>query len=686
MPDPQALLKLLRPRSIAVIGGREAEEVIRQCALLQFQGDIWPVNGKRRSMEGRPCFARLEDLPAPPDAAFIAIPAVATIEAVKTLADMGAGGAICYASGFKEIGGGDILQEKLISAAQDMTILGPNCYGVLNYLDGAALWPDQHGGAATDSGVAIITQSGNIGLNLTMQRRALDLAYLITLGNQAAVGIEHCIDALMGDKRVSAIGLHIEGLSDIHAFEAAALKAAKAGIPLVALKAGRSERGARIAMSHTATLSGEDGLYDALFQRLGIARSHSIPEFLETLKFLGIAGPLEGNTVVSMSCSGGEASLVADLARDLPLSFPDMEGAYKDSIRATLNDYVTISNPLDYHTFIWGDEERMTACFSAVLQGDYDIALLILDFPRQDRCDQKDWLTACRALVNATKATGSGAAVVTTLPECLDEDTGRYLCENGVVPLYGMGEALNAIAAAAEAGKFYASPSPQRLVSFKAADGDVQTYDEWRSKRLLSSLNIPVPHGSLVDSATEAVAAAEALGYPVAVKGVSSAMAHKTEAGAVYLNLGGGDAVFAATEHILGLTDRVLIEAMVDDAVAELIVGIDRDAQFGAYLVIGFGGVLVELIGDSRSLLLPTDRTSVIDALRSLKVSALFDGYRGMPEGDFDAAVNTIMAVAEFAGHNADRIEEIDINPLMVRPRGSGVVAVDAFIRMRQGD
>ena len=684
MAGPNALLKVLRPKSVAVIGGKEAAEVIRQCEKLNFKGDIWPVSLRLESMEGRPCFARIEDLPSPPDVAFIAIPAIPTIEAVGVLSSIGAGGAVCYASGFKEIG--NDLQDDLIDAAADMPIIGPNCYGALNYLDGAALWPDQHGGIRVDSGIAIITQSGNIGLNLTMQSRAIDLAYLISLGNQAVVSIEHCIDALLDDPRVTAIGLHIEGLADISAFESAALKAANKGIPLVALKAGRSEQGARIALSHTASLVGKDGLYDAFLQRLGVARSHTIPEFLETLKFLSLAGPLTGNKIVSMSCSGGEASLIADLAQDLPLQFPDIEGANKENVLATLNEYVSISNPLDYHTFIWGDEARLSATFTAVMEGGYDVSILILDFPRMDRCDAEGWRVACRAIVKAAKATSGQAVVVASLAECLDEESGRYLSQNGVVPLYGMSEALSAITAGVNLGKFKNRPTPEPLIVASINGNEIRAYDEWRSKRLLSTWGIPSPAGSLVQSETEAVAAAEALGYPVAVKVVSAEIAHKTEKGGVALNLTDGDAAYEAAGRMLGLSDTLLVETMIDDAVAELIVGGDRDEQFGAYLVVGFGGILVELIGDSCSLLLPTNKSSVISALRSLKVSALFDGYRGMPEGDFDAAVDAILAVAKFVDEHPGKIEEIDINPLMIRPRGKGVIAADAYIKMCEGD
>ena len=205
------LARLLSPRSLVVIGGREAAEVIRQCERIGFSGEIWPVNPKRAEVAGRKAFAELKDIPGIPDAAFIAVPRDATIDAVAALAKMGAGGAVCYASGFAEVGHeGAALQDKLVAGSGDLALLGPNCYGLLNYLDGAALWPDQHGGLAVQKGVAIITQSGNIGLNLTMQARSLPLAYLISAGNKAKGDLGEMIDTLLDDDRVTAIGLHIE--------------------------------------------------------------------------------------------------------------------------------------------------------------------------------------------------------------------------------------------------------------------------------------------------------------------------------------------------------------------------------------------------------------------------------------------------------------------------------------------
>lgn len=682
----ESLQRLLRPRNIAVVGGREAQIVAEQCDRLGYEGTIWPVSPRRGSIAGRPCLKRLEDLPEPPDAVFIAIPAEPTIEAVNMLAGTDAGGAVCFASGFREVGGDGIeRQERLIAAAGAMPMMGPNCHGFINYLDGAALWPDQHGGVRAEHGVALITQSGNIGLNLTMQRRSLDLAYLVTLGNQGAIGIPECIEALVTDERVTAIGLHIEGLGDIGAFERAAAAARTAGIPMVALKTGRSVTGAEIAMSHTASLAGPDGLYDALFARLGVARVHTIPELLETLKLLSIGGPLAGNRICSMSCSGGEASLMADLAEGRAVEFPPMEAGHRDRVTATLNELVSVSNPLDYHTFIWGQEDQIAASFTAMMSGGYDLSMVVLDFPRADRCDVSTWWPTVNGIARAAQATGGRAAVLSSMQESLPEEVGAHLAERGIVPLMGMTEAFTAIECAALIGRGRANGEPPALLHpAPPPHGGSRVYDEWQSKRMLTAHGLTVPEAALVTSATEAVAAAEALGYPVAVKAVSAEITHKTEAGAVALNLIDADAVDEAATRMLGISGRVLVEKMVTDGVAELIVGIDRDAQFGPYLVVGFGGVLVELINDSRTLLLPTDRAQVLAALQSLKTAPMLTGYRGLPVADLDAAIDAIMAVAAFAAAHADTILELDVNPLMVRPEGLGAVAADALIRLAE--
>lgn len=680
-PPPLAdLSRLLRPRSIAVIGGLEAAEVVRQCDRMGFTGEIWPVNPKRESIEGRTCFASVDDLPGAPDAAFIGVNRHLTIEVVRKLAARGAGGAVAYASGFKESGQGE-LQAELVAAAGEMPLLGPNCYGLINYLDGALLWPDQHGGKRAERGVAILTQSGNIAINLTMARRALPIAYLGSLGNQAKIGISGLLEALLEDERVTAIGLHIEGIDDVAGFDRAARKARDKGIPIVALKTGRSEAGAGIAMSHTASLAGSDAVADAFFRRLGVARLRSIPEFLETLKLLHLFGPLPGRDIASMSCSGGEASLIADAAEDRRLEFRPLTAEEAAKVRATLPELVAVSNPLDYHTFTWGMEPELTATFAAMMGCGFGVTLLVLDLPRADRCKDEDWRVSLRALVAAAKQSGQRAALVTSLPECLPEEIAEALLEEGVVPFFGIEEALAAIEAAAGIGSAWRRPAPQPLPPRGASEGALELVTEAAAKRLLAGHGVTVPDGRTVTTPEAAAAAAGEIGFPVVLKAIGERLAHKTEAGALRLGLANAGAVEQAARELLDLGEALLVEEMIEDAVAEIIVGIHRDPLFGPVLALGSGGILVELVGDSRLLLLPAAREDILAALDGLKVARLIDGYRGKPAGDREAVADAVLAVQDYALRESTRLAELDVNPLLVRPAGRGAVAADALIR-----
>lgn len=676
------LSRLLRPRSIAVIGGKPAAEVIRQSRRMGFAGEIWPIHPQHETVEGLPAFRSVAELPGAPDAVFLGINRHAVIEVTAALAARGAGGAVCYASGFAETGGeGADLQARLVAAAGTMPVLGPNCYGVINYLDGALLWPDQHGGQRVERGVALVTQSSNIAINLTMQRRGLPIAYVATLGNQAVAGLAEMVEAFLDDPRVTAIGLHIEGLAEPAALARAAARARRQGVPILALKTGRSAEGAQLTLSHTASLAGADAVTDAFLRRIGVVRVASLPVLLEALKLLHVAGPLPGRDIASMSCSGGEAALIADAALGTGLRFRPLDAAQTARVAATVSELVTVSNPFDYHTFIWADAPAMTETFSAMMAAEFDLTLLVLDLPRGDRCSDVDWVPSLEALVAASRRTGRKAALVASLPEGLPEDQAQRLVAAGVTPLLGIDDALAAIAAAAEAGDILRqADAPLPMEPVPLAPGPVRTLSEWDGKCRLAAHGVPVPEGRLVRSPDEAVAAAEAIGFPVVLKATGADLAHKTELGAVRLNLADAAAVRQAAEALMGLGDALLIERMVGGAVAELIVGIGRDKLLGLHLVLGSGGTLVELVGDTRILLLPTGRAEVAAAVRSLKVAKLLDGHRGRPPGDLDAAVDAVLAVQAFALALSDRLAELDVNPLIVTPRGA--VAADVLLRL----
>ena len=704
--ESKALRRLFSPRHIAVFGGAAAQEVVRQCKALGFDGPIWPVHPTRPEMEGLPCFASVEALPEAPDASFVAVPRHATVNIVRQLAARGSGGAICYASGFAEVGGdGVALQAQLVQAAGNMALIGPNCYGMLNYLDGVALWPDQHGGQRQSQGVALITQSGNIGLNLTMQTRGLPLAYLITVGNKAGNSMESLVESLLSDPRVTVIGMHIEGLDDVAAFSRVALKALRQGVPLVALKAGSSALGAQTAMSHTSSLAGPDALYDALFARCGIARVRDPAGLIETCKFLHVHGPLAGKRIISASCSGGEASLVADLAQPRGLDMPAIPPAAQARLRAVLGDKVNVANPLDYHTYIWGDLAAQTECFSGLMDCGFDATLLVLDYPRLDRCSADSWGTTVDAFAAAASSGGRGATVVASLPEDLPEEYANALMAQGIAPMHGIPDCLDAIAHAARMGAARARSSELHPLSelvplvWQASNAQVDaagvqaapnhtasrapshTLDEAAGKRALAAFGLPAPRG-LVVSAAEAADVADSLGYPVVVKAVSAQLAHKTEAGGVQLNVQNAEGVRAAMARMAALSDRFLVEQMATQVVAEIIVGVQRDAQFGLSLTLGAGGILVELLQDVQTLLFPVTRADVQSALRGLKAWPLLAGFRGKAAGDLEALVDAVLAIATYAQANAHRLLELDVNPVLVMPEGQGVLAVDALIRL----
>ena len=435
------LSRLVRPRSIAVVGGREAGRVVEQCDRMGFAGALWPVHPERATVAGRPAFRSVSALPAPPDAAFVGVNRHATVEVVGVLSRMGAGGAVCYASGFLEAGDGGALQRALIEAAGEMPIIGPNCYGLINFLDGAPLWPDQHGGrrlGADGRGVAIVTQSSNIAISMTMQRRALPIAYVVTAGNQAQLGVSRLASAFLEDGRVSALGLHVEGFDSVAGFEALAREARARSVPVLVMKAGRSERGRAATLSHTASVAGSDAGAEAFLRRLGFARVHGVPEFLEALKLLHVHGALDGPRLGAMCCSGGEAGLLADSAEGTGVALPDLAPEHAAAVGATVHPLVTVANPLDYHTFSWGDEAALAGTFTAFARAGFDATLLVLDFPRPDRCEDADWWVAADAFGRAMEAAGAKGVVAATLGENLPEETAERLMERGIAPLGGV--------------------------------------------------------------------------------------------------------------------------------------------------------------------------------------------------------------------------------------------------------
>lgn len=656
--------RLLRPRHIAVLGAGWALNVIEQCRKMGFEGAVWPVHPTKPQIGGLKAYASLADLPEPPDAVFVGVNRFATLEVVAELAAMGAGGAICFASGWEEAGEAG-LQDRLVAAAGDMPILGPNCYGVINYLDGALLWPDQHGGVRVDKGVALVSQSSNIVINLGMQARGLPVSYVACLGNAAVVGLAELAGALLDDPRVTALGMYVEGFDDAAAFAALAERARAMGKGVVCIKSGKTELSRTAAASHTASLAGGGAASSAFLRQIGVAEVNTPSELIETLKLFHVHGPQLGTRLCSLSCSGGEAGLVADLAAPFGIDFPPVPEATRARLFETLGPIVAIANPLDYHTFIWGDGPKTTEVFTAMLSA-YDAGIYIIDAPRADRCDPSGYQPAFDAIVAAQRATGKPALPVASMPENFGEARVAEMMAQGVCSLLGLETALAAIRAA---------QTPPGLPGWRPAKAlpprETRLLSEAEGKALLAGAGVAVPRAVTAATLAEVVTRAAGLTAPFALKGLG--FAHKTEAGAVRLGL----ATLDGQAAMPGATGY-LVEEMVTGAVAEVLLGLRRDPVYGVTLTLGMGGVTAEVLADTVTLVLPATEAEILSALRRLRLFPLLDGYRGRPRAD----VVAVAAMARQLGARMladDSLEEIEINPVLVRP--SGAVAVDALVR-----
>ena len=680
------LSRLISPKSIAVVGNRGANFAIRESKKLGYNHKIWAIHPTLDFLEGIKCYKDIKDLPEAPDATFIAVNAESAIAIVADLKSIGGGGAVLYASGFGELGEKGIKRnQRLEEAADGMPLIGPNCYGFINSLDGVALWPDVHGCEPVSSGVAIITQSGNIGLNITMQSIGLPIAYMFTLGNQTNTNIADIINAMLDDNRVNAIGLHIEGISDIKSFDVAARRALDKKIPIVAIKSGRTDVSAKIALSHTSSMTGLDQLFNVFFERLGIARVDTVPEFLETLKLLSILGTIDHNGVASMSCSGGEAGMMADLIDGLDITFPSLDDLHKDRVKLALNDYVEVDNPLDYHTFIWGDRKRTSECFKQMISGNFAATMLLLDWPRTQESEQKDWDLTLLALSDAISGTREKTIVLASIADCMPKRIIKECQKYGIAPMIGLDICLKALNHSYRIGLAFQKSSMQSIEILRSLShpSKISTLTEFEGKKLLKKYGIPVPDGKIISSTSEALMAAEKIHYPITLKVSDVELVHKTELGAVMLNINDPLALEKACQDLFKIGSSLLIEKMVQDSVAELIIGVGLDPIFGKYIIIGSGGILVELFKESIPLLFPVNREDVSLALSKLKAFPLINGYRGNPQGDVEMIIDCVMATVKLVSEND--IDELDINPLLVLKRGSGVIAVDTLIKLNLG-
>jgi acetate---CoA ligase (ADP-forming) len=679
----RSLQRLLAPRSLALIGGAWADAALAAGRVIGYSGEVWRIHPSRPSSTGEHYYRSVEELPAAPDAAFIAAPNREVPAIAAALARCGAGGFVCFAAGFSETGTeeGRRLTAELLAAAGELPFFGPNCYGFVNFFDGAALWPDQVVGRRRERGVALICQSGTLALNLLYNDRSLPIGCVLTVGNQTRLAAEDLLELLCEDERITAFGLYLEGVRDAARFAEAAARARAAGKPIALVKAGRTETASRTVHTHTGALAGADAAFDAFCAQAGIARCESLATLCETLKIFHCGGPLRGRRVLAMGASGGDMAMTADAARHLALEFAPIPARAAARLQEILTDRVVVSNPFDFHTHVWFDYPRQREMFRVALNCGFDAVAFLLDCPPENAADDSSYVRAIDEFAAALPGSTSRAVLLSSLPESISPATRERCLAAGVVPLQGQREALEALDLAGTVGESWKRCGGVELRRPRAPRAGTRTVGEYEAKQALAAFGVPVPRSRRVP-ASEAANVATELGFPVVIKAANPAIAHKSDRGGVVLNVRSAAEAAAAAQRLATLSPTLLVEEMVSDGVAEILVGITTDPQFGQLLTLGAGGVLTELLRDTVTLLPPFTAFDIAAAVARLRVGRLLGGFRGRPVADVPALIEAVLGCARYAAAHLEQLTELDLNPVIVRPVGLGAVAVDALIRL----
>ena len=667
--------RLINPRSIAVVGATERPGSYAHTTLLNlirngYAGTVVGVHPTRQEVLSFRCVPSLADLSQPVDAVVIATPADSVPGYLLQSRDLGCGGAVVFAAGFAEIGN-DRAQVELISAAGDLPVIGPNGNGLVSVPARAALWGDA-AQLPTDAGpIALITQSGNIGVVLLAHRQGLGLHSIFSVGNSAVVDTALLIDSLATTDGVRVIGAYLEGDGDGARLAQALAKCAQNDVRVVCLKAGRSSRGQAAGAAHTAAVAGDQGVFNALIEEAGGVLVREPVELIETARALAI-GRRDARGAAVVTCSGGDATLAADLADDAGAILADFAAPTLQALAALLPETATATNPLDHTNLVWADTEAVAAiCETVALDPGVGHLLYVQDLPPGlPAGPRSEW--------DATRAGGIAGGVRAQLSTMLVSSMPGQEPDDAVG---GLASAMKAVAALQ-----LPAPDPARLLQIvdcanqaPATVGN-QYLAEHSAKALLSAAGITVPNAKVVtNSAAAAATAAVEIGFPVAVKLSAPGLLHKSDIGALALGLTNPEAVEQASARILQITDlpadpELLVEAMVDPGV-EIFVAAHR-LGIVPCVVVGLGGIWAEIMNDVAVIPLPTDSNRIVQEIGRLRGAALLMGGRGQQGYAIHELAQLVVKTANLLmdGHLA----MIELNPVIVN--NSTAIAVDAVI------
>ncbi|HZF46487.1 MAG TPA: acetate--CoA ligase family protein [Sphingomonadaceae bacterium] len=691
--------RLLRPKSVAVVGasdrhGALGATLLNNLVQYEFAGDIYPVNPKREEIQGLKCYASVDQLPEGIDCAVLAIPRPFVLDTVRSLAKRGCGAVVIYSAGFSEAGE-EGMKEQLelgaIAAEYGMVIEGPNCLGCTNYVERVPLTFVETNMITPPKGaraVGIASQSGALAavLATALHPRGCYVSTSVSTGNEAASGVEDYVEWLIDDEDTHVISMYVESLRRPKAFIAAARRARAAGKPIIMLHPGKSNKAQESAATHTGAMAGDYALMKAKLGREGVIFADTLEE-LEDITEIALRCPsLPGANMAVLGESGALRGLAFDIAEDIGLDLIDLNDDNSPALRAVLPDFVPVSNPTDITAAGLSEPEIYTKVLTALL-ADERVGSVVASIIQSDPITSKIKFPAIiKVLEDGTFAKPLVFAGV---------DEGARVPQEYIDGLRAVGipwfpsteRAYRAISRLADLAKRDLSDNSQAPLPVPALKGVSGVVPEYKAKELLAPLGIPFPQSKFAATADDAATAAEEIGFPVVLKAQAAALGHKSDAGGVILKLDSVEAVKAAFDKIFTNVaaydasiqlDGVLVEKMGTMGL-EMIVGAKSDPEWGPVVLAGFGGVTAEILKDVVLLTTDLSEEQVAAKLLTLKQAALLKGYRGSPELDVPALAKLIVEIGRVMEGNPS-IREIDLNPVIVHPRGQGVVALDALM------
>jgi len=704
-PDAQAIARLLRPRSVAIIGasptpGALGASVLGNLQRLHFGGQVYLVNPRRSHIGDRPCLQSVDELPLGVDAAVLAIPRAAVLENVKALAARQVGAAVIFSAGFAE-GGEAGLQEQReiarVAADCGMVIEGPNCLGFVNHVDGIALTfvETAHLPLGQRPGIGIVSQSGAMAavLGVMLASRELGISYSISTGNEAASGVEDYLDFLLADLHTQVIAMIVEQFRQPRRLLEIAARARAVGKSIVLLHPGRSSAARQSAATHTGALAGDHALMRTKVRRQGVVLVDSLEELGDAAEIaLRCPLPRSADSVV-VTESGAFKALALDLCEHIGLPLPTIDDQSAPLLRAAIPQFVPVSNPLDLTAQALVDPDIYHRTLAALV-GDERFGSIIFTIIQTDATTSDLKFPPIIAAIRALKP---GTPVILAGLDEGAEVPAHYIRELRTLGIPYFASPDRAMRAVARLGAA-AARHPAIGTGTGAANGTgarsrtslpVGIIAEYRAKQMLADIGIAFPPGRLVRTLLEAQLAARDIGYPVVLKAQSAALSHKSDAGGVVLGLMHPEALTAGWDrlhaniarHRPGLDlDGVLVETMSAPGV-ELIIGARNDADWGTVLLAGFGGVQAEILKDVRLLTPDMSTAEVLAELDRLQSAPVLRGYRGSPPLDVQAVAEIIGRLGRWLSAEPT-VREIDLNPVIVYPAGQGAIALDALIRI----